>query len=53
MPNLGFLYRMITGRSGAILMGLGLSLSIEILQLFIPARTTLSLMYWPIRLGLG
>jgi VanZ family protein len=37
---LGFLYRMITGRRGALLMGLGLSLSIEILQLFIPARTT-------------
>ena len=37
---LGFLCRMITGRRGALLMGLGLSLSIEILQLFIPARTT-------------
>jgi len=37
---LGFLYRVTIGRRGAMVMGLGLSLSIEILQLFIPARTT-------------
>jgi glycopeptide antibiotics resistance protein len=37
---LGFLYRMTTGRRGAMVMGFCLSLGIETLQLFIPARTT-------------
>ena len=37
---LGFLDRLTTGQRGAMLLGLILSFSIEILQLFIPARTT-------------
>lgn len=36
----GFLYRLATGRRGALLFGAGLSIAIEIIQLFIPARTT-------------
>lgn len=37
---LGFLYRVMTHRRGAFLLGAGLSLLIEATQLFIPARTT-------------
>lgn len=36
----GFLYRLITGRRGAFLLGAGISFGIESIQLFIPARTT-------------
>lgn len=36
----GFLYRLITGRRGALLLGAGISIGIETVQLFIPARTT-------------
>ena len=36
----GFLYRLITGRRGALLLGATISIGIETLQLFIPARTT-------------
>lgn len=36
----GFLYRLITGRRGALVLGAIISFSIETLQLFIPARTT-------------
>lgn len=36
----GFLYRLITGRRGAFILGAILSFSIETVQLFIPARTT-------------
>ena len=35
----GFLYKLSTGRRGALLLGAGMSLGIETLQLFIPART--------------
>ena len=37
---LGFLYRLITKRRGAWLLGALISTSIEITQIFIPARTT-------------
>ena len=36
----GFLYRLTTGRRGVLFLGAGLSFGIEIVQLFIPARTT-------------
>lgn len=36
----GFLYRLITGRRGALVLGAMLSFGIETIQLFIPARTT-------------
>src|SRR5215208_2686180 len=36
----GFFYRLATARRGAFLLGAGLSLSIETIQLFIPARTS-------------
>lgn len=36
---IGFLYRLTTKRSGALLLGAGMSLTIEIMQIFIPART--------------
>ena len=36
---IGYLYRLITGRRGALLLGAMLSLGIETIQLFIPART--------------
>ena len=36
----GFFYRLATARRGAVLLGAGLSLSIETMQLFIPARTS-------------
>jgi glycopeptide antibiotics resistance protein len=36
----GFLYRLITGQRGALLLGAAISISIETVQLFIPARTT-------------
>lgn len=36
----GFLYRLITGRRGALVLGGLLSFSIETIQLFIPVRTT-------------
>jgi VanZ family protein len=36
----GFFYRLATARRGAFLLGAGLSLSIETLQLFMPARTS-------------
>jgi VanZ family protein len=36
----GFLYRLATARRGAFWLGAGISLSIETLQLFIPARTS-------------
>jgi VanZ family protein len=36
----GFFYRLATARRGALLLGAGLSLSIETVQLFIPARTS-------------
>src|SRR5215212_2152530 len=36
----GFFYRLATARRGAFLLGAGLSLSIETMQLFIPARTS-------------
>lgn len=37
---IGFLYRLITGRRGALVLGMGISLAIETIQLFLPARTT-------------
>lgn len=36
---IGFLYRLTTKRRGALLLGTGMSLTIEIIQIFIPART--------------
>lgn len=36
----GFLYRLITGQPGALLLGAGISFGVEAAQLFIPARTT-------------
>src|SRR6185369_8354549 len=36
---IGFLYRLTTGRRGALWLGAGMSLTIEVLQFFIPART--------------
>lgn len=36
---IGYLYRLITRRRGALLLGAALSLGIETIQLFIPART--------------
>jgi VanZ family protein len=36
---IGFLYRLTTKRRGVLWLGAGISLTIEILQLFIPART--------------
>jgi len=37
---IGFLFRLTTGRRGVLLLGAGLSFSIETTQLFIPARTS-------------
>lgn len=36
----GFLYRLITRRRGALLLGAAISIGIETIQLFMPARTT-------------
>ncbi len=49
----GFFYRLATARRGALLLGVGLSLSIETAQLFIPARTSSVMDILANALGLG
>ena len=49
----GFLYRLITGRRGALLLGAAISIAIETVQLFIPARTTSAMDILTNTLGAG